>query len=129
MRKLKSCVGLEVLTAVVMRSSLVWDITPCNPVKVNPRVEGTCRLYLQDRIISCSRNRRERWQAEQLACRKFGLYRKEEGYADSKSILIGSPVGQNQPPVPIGSHTQSSEPIGEKKQDNQSGPEKGRLFC
>jgi hypothetical protein len=28
-------VGFEVLTAVVMKSSIFWDITPCNPLKVN----------------------------------------------------------------------------------------------
>jgi hypothetical protein len=32
----------------------------------------------------------------------------------SKSVPVGSPVGQNEPPVPIGSHTQPSEPIGDK---------------
>jgi hypothetical protein len=33
---------------------------------------------------------------------------------DSKSILAGSPVAHNEPPVPIGSQTQPSEPIGDK---------------
>jgi hypothetical protein len=33
----------------------------------------------------------------------------------SKSILVGSPAGQNEPPVPIGCHTQPSEPIGDEK--------------
>jgi hypothetical protein len=28
-------VGFEVLTAVVMKSSIFWDITQCNPFKVN----------------------------------------------------------------------------------------------
>jgi hypothetical protein len=28
----------------------------------------------------------------------------------SKSVPVGSPVGQNEPPVPISSHTQPSEP-------------------
>jgi hypothetical protein len=27
---------LEVLSAVVMKSSIFWDITPCSPLKVNP---------------------------------------------------------------------------------------------
>jgi hypothetical protein len=30
-----------VLTAVVMNSSIFWDITPCNPLKVTRRFEGT----------------------------------------------------------------------------------------
>jgi hypothetical protein len=33
---------------------------------------------------------------------------------DANSIPVGSPVGQNEPPVPIGSHTQPSEPIGDR---------------
>jgi hypothetical protein len=33
---------------------------------------------------------------------------------DCESVAVGSPVGQNEPPVPIGSQTQPSEPIGDK---------------
>jgi hypothetical protein len=33
----KHCVGFEALSAVVMKSSLFWDITPCSPLKVNRR--------------------------------------------------------------------------------------------
>jgi hypothetical protein len=51
-------VGSEVLTAVVMNSSLLWDITPCSPLKVNQRFEGTCRLHLQGPRISRTRNQR-----------------------------------------------------------------------
>jgi hypothetical protein len=34
---------------------------------------------------------------------------------DSKSVPVGSPIGQIEPPVRIGSHAQPSEPVGEKK--------------
>jgi hypothetical protein len=34
-------VGFEVLTTVVMMSSIFWDITPCSPLKVNGRFGGT----------------------------------------------------------------------------------------
>jgi hypothetical protein len=30
-------VGFEILTAVVMKNFVVWDITPCSPLKVNRR--------------------------------------------------------------------------------------------
>jgi hypothetical protein len=40
-------VGFEVLTPVVMNSSVFWDITPCSPLKVNRRLRGTYRLHLQ----------------------------------------------------------------------------------
>jgi hypothetical protein len=33
---------------------------------------------------------------------------------DSNSVSVGSPVGQNESPVSTGSHTQQSEPIGDK---------------
>jgi hypothetical protein len=29
-----------------------WDITPCNPLKVNERFRGTCRLHFQGKRIS-----------------------------------------------------------------------------
>jgi hypothetical protein len=45
-------VGFEVLTAVIMRSSIFWDITPCSPLSVNRRFGGTYRLHLQGRRIS-----------------------------------------------------------------------------
>jgi hypothetical protein len=37
-------VEFEVLTAVVVRGSVFWDMTPCTPLKVNRRFGGTCRL-------------------------------------------------------------------------------------
>jgi hypothetical protein len=45
---LDSDVGFEVLTAVVMKSSVFWDITPCSPLKVKPDV-------LQDNVPSTFR--------------------------------------------------------------------------
>jgi phosphatidylserine synthase len=52
-------VGFEAPAAVVMNSSVFWDITPCSPLKVNRRFVGTCRLYLQVRRISQARNQHE----------------------------------------------------------------------
>jgi hypothetical protein len=42
----EQCVGFEVLTAVVTKRSIFWDITPCSPSKVNPRFRGTSRANL-----------------------------------------------------------------------------------
>jgi hypothetical protein len=36
-------VGFEVLRAVVMKSYVFWDITPCSPLEVNRRSGGTYR--------------------------------------------------------------------------------------
>jgi hypothetical protein len=49
-----------------------------------------------------------------LACRNVGLCSKEEENVDSKSVPAASLTGQNEPPVPIGSHTQQTEPIADK---------------
>jgi hypothetical protein len=42
----------EVLTAVAMKSSVFWGITPFCLLKVNRCFGETCRLHLQSRIIS-----------------------------------------------------------------------------
>jgi hypothetical protein len=50
---------IEVLTAVVMKSTVFWGITLCNPLKANRRFGGTCRLHIQGRRISQARNQRD----------------------------------------------------------------------
>jgi hypothetical protein len=39
-----------------MKSFVFWDITLCNPVKVNSCFKGTCRHHLQGQRISQARN-------------------------------------------------------------------------
>jgi hypothetical protein len=48
-----------ILTAVVRKSSIFWDITPCSPLKFNRRSRGTYHFHLQGGRISWARNRRE----------------------------------------------------------------------
>jgi hypothetical protein len=45
-------VGFEVLTAVIMKSTIFCDITLCSPLNDNQRFGGTYRLHLQGRRIS-----------------------------------------------------------------------------
>jgi hypothetical protein len=45
-------VGLERLTALVMRTFIFWDITPCIMLKFNPRFARTYRLNHKARRIS-----------------------------------------------------------------------------
>jgi hypothetical protein len=45
-------VRFEVLTLMVMKSSVLWDISPCRPLKINRSFGGTFRLHLQCRRIS-----------------------------------------------------------------------------
>jgi hypothetical protein len=47
---LRISVGFEV-TAVVMKSTIFWDIMPCSPLSVNRRFGGTYHLYLQGRKL------------------------------------------------------------------------------
>jgi hypothetical protein len=64
-------VGFEVVTVVVMKSIIFWDITPCSLLKVNRRFGGTYCLHLQGWRISWERNHIGcRWQAELLLSRK-----------------------------------------------------------
>jgi hypothetical protein len=57
--------GFEVLRAVVMKSSIFWDIAPCGLLKIKRHFGGTYRLHLRGGIISRAGNQREsRWQAE-----------------------------------------------------------------
>jgi hypothetical protein len=46
-------VRFEVLTAVVMKSFIFWDITPCIPLKVIRRFGGTCLPRLLVLLAVC----------------------------------------------------------------------------
>jgi hypothetical protein len=58
MRQVDNHAGFEVLTAMVMKGSICWDITQGSPFKVSSRVRGTC-LHLQRQRISQAWNQRE----------------------------------------------------------------------
>jgi hypothetical protein len=45
-------VGFEVLTAVVTKSTIFWDITPCSRLIINRRFGRTYRLRLQGFFLS-----------------------------------------------------------------------------
>jgi hypothetical protein len=40
------CVIFEALTAVVLKISVYWDITPCNLLEVNRRFGGIFRVHI-----------------------------------------------------------------------------------
>jgi hypothetical protein len=58
-------VGFEVLTPVVMKSFIFWDITSCCLLKVNRRLGGTCRFHLQGR--KPRKNKRQAGNKKSLA--------------------------------------------------------------
>jgi hypothetical protein len=79
-------VGFEILRAVVMKSSIFWDITPCSPLKVNRSFRETHRLDLQGRRNRRTRNQREtRWQAKQSLATLPGLFLHTE---DGGSVFL-----------------------------------------
>jgi hypothetical protein len=53
-------VGSEVLTAVVMTSTIFWVIMPCSSLEVNRLFGGTYRIHLQGQRINYARYQRER---------------------------------------------------------------------
>jgi hypothetical protein len=55
---MRADVGFQILTAVVMKSSIFCDIMTCGPLKVNWRFAGTCNRHLERRRISQARNQR-----------------------------------------------------------------------
>lgn len=61
-----SCI-IAIRHILISKSVSIWDIAPCNTLKINPCFGGTCRLYVKGRRISRTGSQREsRWQAEQL---------------------------------------------------------------
>jgi hypothetical protein len=78
-------VGFEVLTAVVMKSTIFCDIMPCSSLKANWHFRGTYRLHPQDRRISRANNKhKKRWQAAACFHAGFllGLFLDPEDWGD-----------------------------------------------
>jgi hypothetical protein len=56
-------VGLEVLSAVIIKTSIFWNITSCSPLRVNRRLGGIYRIHLRGRKTRQTQKPRERmWQ-------------------------------------------------------------------
>jgi hypothetical protein len=53
--------GFEVLTAVVMKSTIFWDIMPCSLLKANRHFGGTHRLHLQCQIRQARYQHKSMW--------------------------------------------------------------------
>jgi hypothetical protein len=43
--------GFEILTAVVMKNPLFWDIMPCSPLKINRGLRDIFSFHLEGRRI------------------------------------------------------------------------------
>jgi hypothetical protein len=64
--------GYEVLTAVIMDSTIFWDITPFSSMNVNRSFGGTCRLHLEGRKINQARNHGDAGSRKSLVGLFFG---------------------------------------------------------
>jgi hypothetical protein len=65
-------------TKKIKKSTILYDITPCSPLKINRRFGGTYHLHFQSRRISQARNQREgRWQADQSARLDYDVWVEE----------------------------------------------------
>jgi hypothetical protein len=81
-------VGFEVFTAMVMKSIIFWDMTPCSPLSFNLRFGGTYRLQLQGRRDKFRKIQQvRRWQAESFLLDLFLLPWRWRQYVSPKSRL------------------------------------------
>jgi hypothetical protein len=55
-----------VLTEIVMKSSIFWDITPCSPLKLNRHFGETYRLRIYVRRKRQARNQHEAGKKQNL---------------------------------------------------------------
>jgi hypothetical protein len=69
-KKIFSNVGFQVLTALVVKSTIFWDTTPYSPFSVNRRFGGTYRLHLQGRRNKFSKRKPA---SKQAASRFFSM--------------------------------------------------------
>jgi hypothetical protein len=70
-------VGFEVLTAVVMKSTIFWNLTPCSPLSVNRLFGETYRLHLQGRKDMFSKKLAWKQAASGVISQKIVLFRGE----------------------------------------------------
>jgi hypothetical protein len=68
------------------KSSIFWNITPCGPLKVNQRFEGTRRLHLQSRRINRPRNQCE-ISSKQRSCLAYSSTLKMEATCSSETMV------------------------------------------
>jgi hypothetical protein len=79
-------VGFDVLSALVMKSIILWDMMPCSPLSFNRRFGGTYHLHLQGRRTNFSKKQASRWQA---ACfLVFAVFISLHGVISQKMIFF-----------------------------------------
>jgi hypothetical protein len=72
--------------SMVTQSAILWDITPCSPLKVNRRFGGTCRLRCQSRRISKARNQRETGVKQNVLVSYSLIHEWEATYTSETSV-------------------------------------------
>jgi hypothetical protein len=66
-------------------SSILWDITPCSPLKANRPFGGTYRIHLQGRRISRVRNQRE--SRSLVSCSAYSSTLKIDAICSSETLV------------------------------------------
>jgi hypothetical protein len=90
-------VGFEVLTAVIMKISIFWDITQCSLLKLNRRFEGTLRLHLQGPISLAEQQRESRFPSVGQPLSRCYLARLTEPWRWRRYILPKRRLTFNEP--------------------------------
>jgi hypothetical protein len=67
-KKIMPLLRFDVLTAVIMKKFIFWDITPCSPLKVKRRFGETYRIHCQGRRISQAKYERGNSACHLLSC-------------------------------------------------------------
>jgi hypothetical protein len=75
---------MKVLTAVVMKSSVFRHITVCNPLKVDRRFGGTCRLQLF--MVEEKAKKKPAWIRQQAKLGRFYTSKMEAIYSSEMSV-------------------------------------------
>jgi hypothetical protein len=73
--------GLQALTAVIIKITVVWDLTRCSPVNVHRRFGWTYCLHLQDRRVIQTCNHHE-------AGGKYSLFLMVTFFAHSSTLRL-----------------------------------------
>jgi hypothetical protein len=79
---------LEVITTVAIKSAIVWDISPCSPLKVYRRFGGQYHLYLQRWISRSKYHHKSRWNFREYIIWNFDKLSTEYTALNPRRVLF-----------------------------------------
>jgi hypothetical protein len=97
-------VEFQVLTVVILKSSVFCDIIQFSPLIINQRFGGTCHLHLQDRRISEARSQHETSSKE--------LQSERDSFGAFTTVTVKSAIFCARTPCPsVGVYRRSGEHV------------------